>query len=216
MMKNKIVDSFPAVIRDFIGNSFLKEISIGRSGDAVYELSGISNYILKISKDIKRLEYEKEIFEWLNTDNKLPVPEVLLWYKTKEYGYLVTKKIRGKMLCDEFFIKRPKKLIKIIDEVINLIENVNIDTFPYQINKEKKVFSHGDLCLPNIIIRNNKIVGFIDLGDASIRDKEYDVATILRSYEYNINSLKYSKEFLETIKNIDIEKVMKYYPDVFG
>ena len=196
MMKNKIVDSFPAVIRDFIGNSFLKEISIGRSGDAVYELSGISNYILKISKDIKRLEYEKEIFEWLNIDNKLPVPEVLLWYKTKEYGYLVAKKIKGKMLCDEFFIKRPKKLIKIIDEVINLIENVNIDTFPYQINKEKKVFSHGDLCLPNIIIRNNKIVGFIDLGDASIRDKEYDVATILRSYEYNINSLKYSKEFL--------------------
>ena len=84
MMKNKIVDSFPAVIRDFIGNSFLKEISIGRSGDAVYELSGISNYILKISKDIKRLEYEKEIFEWLNIDNKLPVPEVLLWYKTKK------------------------------------------------------------------------------------------------------------------------------------
>lgn len=217
-MDKKIRNQFPTVVNDFLGNLTLKEISIGRSGDKVYELYGINSFVLKVSSNIKLLEYEKDIFKWLNDSNKLPVPEVVFWYKDQDKGYLITKKIRGKMLCDNYFIKRPKQLIKIIKDVIELVSSVNIEDFPFKekIDINNKVFSHGDLCLPNIIIRNNKIVGFLDLGDAAIRDKEYDVATILRSYEYNINTLKYSEELINNIDNIDKDKVLEYYPIVFG
>lgn len=36
---------------------------------------------------------------------------------------------------------------------------------------ENLVFSHGDYCLPNIFINQNKVSGFIDLGRSGIADK---------------------------------------------
>lgn len=226
MNKNikNVINTFPKEVQDFIGFGTIKEISIGRSGDYVYEIIGVNSFILKISIEIERLEYEKNIFQWLKIDNKLPVPEVLLWYKTNDKGYLITKKIKGKMACEEYFIKRPLKLISICNDAVQMMRKVELKDFPYPTDLsslKNKSFSHGDLCLPNIIIRNNNIVGFLDLGDASIRDFEYDIATILRSYEYNIGSKKYSDRFIDFIntnsKNkINIEYVMKYYPDVFG
>lgn len=226
MNKNikNVINTFPKEVQDFIGFGTIKEISIGRSGDYVYEIIGVNSFILKISIEIERLEYEKNIFQWLKIDNKLPVPEVLLWYKTNDKGYLITKKIKGKMACEEYFTKRPLKLISICNDAVQMMRKVELKDFPYPTDLsslKNKSFSHGDLCLPNIIIRNNNIVGFLDLGDASIRDFEYDIATILRSYEYNIGSKKYSDRFIDFIntnsKNkINIEYVMKYYPDVFG
>ena len=68
-MDKKIRNQFPTVVNDFLGNLTLKEISIGRSGDKVYELYGINSFVLKVSSNIKLLEYEKDIFKWLNDSN---------------------------------------------------------------------------------------------------------------------------------------------------
>lgn len=51
--------------------------------------------------------------------------------------------------------------------------------------KEEKVLSHGDYCLPNIIVKDNKINGFIDLGMTGIADKWQDIALCYRSLEHN-------------------------------
>lgn len=50
---------------------------------------------------------------------------------------------------------------------------------------EELVFSHGDFCLPNIIIEDDKINGFIDLGRSSIADKYQDLALCYRSLQHN-------------------------------
>ncbi len=47
------------------------------------------------------------------------------------------------------------------------------------------VFSHGDFCLPNVFFENGKVSGFIDLGDAGIADKWYDIALGYRSLKHN-------------------------------
>ena len=54
-------------------------------------------------------------------------------------------------------------------------------------NKPKKelVLSHGDFCLPNIFINNDKISGFIDLGRIGIGDKWNDIALCYRSIKWN-------------------------------
>ena len=54
-------------------------------------------------------------------------------------------------------------------------------------NKPKKelVLSHGDFCLPNIFINNDKISGFIDLGRIGIGDKWNDIALCYRSLKWN-------------------------------
>lgn len=50
---------------------------------------------------------------------------------------------------------------------------------------EEPVFSHGDYCLPNIIIEDDKINGFIDLGQSGIADKYQDIALCYRSLQHN-------------------------------
>lgn len=58
--------------------------------------------------------------------------------------------------------------------------------------KERFVFSHGDYCLPNIFIKDNKINGFIDLGRSGIADSYQDIALCYRSLQHNFHG-KYAE-----------------------
>ena len=49
------------------------------------------------------------------------------------------------------------------------------------------VLSHGDFCLPNIFIDDNRISGFIDLGDTGVGDKWRDIALCYRSLKHNFD-----------------------------
>ncbi len=51
--------------------------------------------------------------------------------------------------------------------------------------EREHVLSHGDFCLPNIIIDNGKLSGLIDLGDTAINDKWLDIALCYRSLKHN-------------------------------
>jgi kanamycin kinase/aminoglycoside 3'-phosphotransferase-3 len=77
--------------------------------------------------------------------------------------------------------------------------------------EEELVFSHGDYCLPNVFFDNEKVTGFIDLGNAGISDKWEDIASCIRSLEINLKSKEYTNVFLECL-NIkpDYEKINYY------
>ncbi|MBR5712378.1 MAG: aminoglycoside 3'-phosphotransferase [Lachnospiraceae bacterium] len=51
--------------------------------------------------------------------------------------------------------------------------------------KPDPVFAHGDFCLPNVLFEDGKVSGFIDLGDAGIADRWYDIALGYRSLKHN-------------------------------
>ena len=50
---------------------------------------------------------------------------------------------------------------------------------------EDLVFTHGDYCLPNVLIDGEEIAGFVDWGWAGIADRYKDIALAVRSLEYN-------------------------------
>ncbi|MBI2849860.1 MAG: aminoglycoside 3'-phosphotransferase [Chloroflexi bacterium] len=52
--------------------------------------------------------------------------------------------------------------------------------------KEDLVFTHGDYCLPNIIILGNSISGFVDLHRAGISDRYKDFADVVASIKRNL------------------------------
>ncbi len=80
-----------------------------------------------------------------------------------------------------------------------LINNDNFDIrwkhkTPYELfedvkrlmpKKIDKVVTHGDYCLPNVLINSSELSGFIDLGSAGINDRYYDLAAVSWSISYN-------------------------------
>ncbi len=54
---------------------------------------------------------------------------------------------------------------------------------------EELVFSHGDYCLPNVFLSGEEPCGFLDLGNAGIADKWYDIHMCLWSLWYNFCEL---------------------------
>ncbi|QYA42439.1 phosphotransferase [Macrococcoides bohemicum] len=79
--------------------------------------------------------------------------------------------------------------------------------------EEEISYTHGDLCMPNILIKDGNISGYIDLGRGGLGDPYRDIALCYRSYLYNteINEeeLKNELEHLLGFK-LDMQKV-KYY-----
>jgi aminoglycoside 3'-phosphotransferase-2 len=47
------------------------------------------------------------------------------------------------------------------------------------------VFTHGDPCMPNIIIDGDEIAGFIDLDGGGVADRYTDIAIFFRSFRRN-------------------------------
>jgi kanamycin kinase/aminoglycoside 3'-phosphotransferase-2 len=76
---------------------------------------------------------------------------------------------------------------------------------------EDLVFTHGDYCLPNIMVHEDRISGFIDWGRGGISDRYQDLALALRSIVYNFGN-QYIPLFLNAygITEADAAKVDYY------
>ncbi len=63
---------------------------------------------------------------------------------------------------------------------------------------EDLVVTHGDLCLPNILIdkESQEISGFVDVGTMGISDRHLDLVLASRSIQYNLGG-KYIERFYE-------------------
>ncbi|MHA1563015.1 MAG: APH(3') family aminoglycoside O-phosphotransferase, partial [Promethearchaeota archaeon] len=76
-----------------------------------------------------------------------------------------------------------------------------------------KVVTHGDYCLPNVLIKSNDLSGFVDLGSAGINDRYYDLAAISWSISYNFGQ-KWLPYFFEqygiNYDEIDRERILFY------
>ena len=68
---------------------------------------------------------------------------------------------------------------------------------------------HGDYCLPNIIMKDFRLLGFVDLGTGGIGDRHYDLFWGIWTLQYNLKSDKYRNIFLDAYgrKELDPERL---------
>ncbi len=76
---------------------------------------------------------------------------------------------------------------------------------------EDLVFTHGDYCLPNVLVERDAVSGFVDWGRAGVADRYKDIALVIRSLERNTGedvALAFSKAY--GISSPDADKI-EYY-----
>lgn len=62
---------------------------------------------------------------------------------------------------------------------------------------KNEVLTHGDYCLPNVILEDFRFKGFIDLGEAGLGDRHTDIFWGLWSLWFNLGTDKYAERFID-------------------
>ena len=60
-----------------------------------------------------------------------------------------------------------------------------------------EVLIHGDYCLPNIILRDWRLSGYIDLGNGGIGDRHIDLLWGVWTLNYNLKTTAWTERFLD-------------------
>lgn len=188
--------NIPNKIKEILKDYPLKKDTLGRSEDLIY--FAVNKYVLKISKNKEKLRHEMEMNNYLN--GKLPVSKTIVYEEDNEYGYYLKTYIEGEPLISKKYLKNPYNLILLLKDALDKIHSVDIVNCPFANSYSKgDCFIHGDFCLPNILVKDNKISGFIDLNDAGIGDKYADYSWCVWSFEYNLKTNKYTPVLLKEL-----------------
>lgn len=80
--------------------------------------------------------------------------------------------------------------------------------------QEDLVFSHGDMCLPNVFLNHDlsHIRAYIDLGRAGIADRYQDIALVYRSLKHNFAGVYDDYQVVEA-KASDLFSYLEMVPD---
>lgn len=119
-----------------------------------------------------------------------------------DYKIQLARKMMENNLVDESDFNDERRGRTARDLFRELVESVPEGADP--------VFTHGDYCLPNIILKNGKLSGFVDWGSAGVADKYQDIALLARSVEYNFGA-KWKNVLFEILEIEPDEQKLHFY-----
>ncbi|MCR5808173.1 MAG: phosphotransferase, partial [Clostridiales bacterium] len=67
---------------------------------------------------------------------------------------------------------------------------------------------HGDYCLPNILLNDWKLSGYIDLGNGGMGDRHIDILWGIWTLRFNLGTNKYTDRFMDAYGRELIEPEM--------
>ena len=124
-------------VLEFVKDAKLKDVNIGCSDSQVVEIHKNEKiYFLKIMKS-GLLENEYKRLKWLQ--DKLPVPQVIMYSQENGNDYLITLKMHGEMLCSDYYINNPDIAIKVLVEAFNNLYSVDISNCPFDVSNNYKL-----------------------------------------------------------------------------
>ncbi|MEG0691832.1 MAG: aminoglycoside 3'-phosphotransferase [Oscillospiraceae bacterium] len=103
------------------------------------------------------------------------------------------------MLSD---VKRNRPFNQYDEHLLKYID-LSDKTKAYRLLENKKdilkndALLHGDYCLPNILLNDFKLSGFIDVGNGGVGDRHYDIFWGIWTLQYNLHTNAYKDRFLD-------------------
>ncbi|MCJ7730943.1 phosphotransferase [Candidatus Bathyarchaeota archaeon] len=173
----------------------------------IYVLKHISEPTLymKIRRDSRLLETEYNMLKWIN--HRIPTPDPHYYSRDESYEYLLTSEVTG---TPTYQVKPHDRetAVRILAEtlkqshsldvsgcpVIHSIENwvktleangIDVSSLEEWRPVENLVFTHGDYCLPNLLIGGGVLSGVIDWDFAGLADPYVDFVSCMWSIRYN-------------------------------
>ena len=148
------------------------------------EISGIPASDDSLKNDIPRVIEQSA--EGLIKIHSLPVEECPFDERlVRKIEVVRERMLKGLVDTSEFDEERKGRTVE--DLVSELFETKPPD--------EDLVFTHGDYCVPNVILRDGKLNGFVDWGNAGIADRYQDIALLTRSICFNFGEEWQEKVF---------------------
>jgi aminoglycoside 3'-phosphotransferase II len=231
----------------------IKEISVGRSSDRVFQLNGAIAY-LKVS-DVGQqngLTREKARLDWL-ANIGIAVPHVLGYYEKSDRVWLEMTAIQGENACESDL--NPSTKVYLIAQALRDLHETNVSSCPFDEGVEIKlklaaqnikhglvdeqdfdadhlgvssnsllkrayamhqdlskdiVLTHGDACMPNIILKDDVFSGFVDCGKFGLADRYQDLALAARSIKRNLGD-EFVRTFFAAYGLLELDQRKLYF-----
>jgi aminoglycoside phosphotransferase len=200
----------------------------------IYRLESESEAVyLKLieGQPTRSLERESKILEWI--DGRIPTPNLLYYTYENEIEYQLTSEVKG---TPTYKVQPFEKAdaVRVLGETLKMIHSLGTDGCPIDNRIDNKlaliedssklgdkpveelVFTHGDYCLPNIIMENAALSGVIDWDYGGLADPYVDFNSCIWSMGYNYGEQetkqKWTPLFLESygLDDLDEEKLAFY------
>jgi kanamycin kinase len=177
----------------------------------VWRLEGESGVVyVKRAHD---LQDERDRTVWLA--GRLPVPEVLGLFHDFGDDWLLTRAATGVPLSDRSLGWEPSRVARRLGEILRDIHATDATDCPFGERRVGHVLIHGDYCLPNVLVNEDRFSALIDVGGAGLGDAQDDLAAGVWTLQYNFGP-GHAREFLDAygwppMSDAAIERLRKRY-----
>jgi aminoglycoside phosphotransferase len=177
----------------------------------VWRLAGDSGAVYV--KRAAELAGERDRLGWLK--GRLPVPEVVGFFRAAGDDWLMTREVPGVPLYHRSVTWSPSRVARVLGEILHSIHATDATDCPFGVRKRGNVLVHGDFCLPNVLVIDCKLTGLIDVGQTGLGDPRQDLAAGVWSLQYNFGP-GHGREFLDAygappMTDQEIERLRRKY-----
>ena len=129
-----------------------------------------------------RSEYER--LQWLH--GRLPCPRPWGFTTMGDKDAVLMSAIPGRDLAGLCQSLPSSVIITRLAAALQTMHATPIDDWPFENRENGTVLVHGDACLPNFVYLDDRLSGYIDLGDLAVATPETDLAAAVWSLQYNL------------------------------
>jgi aminoglycoside phosphotransferase len=159
------------------------------------------------------LEPERDRIGWLR--GRWPVPEIVGFARALGDDWLVTRSLPGVPLSEPVHGLTPESAAVRFGEILRGLHDADVRGCPFGKPRAGHVLTHGDYCLPNVLLEDGKLSGVVDLGRVALASPEVDLAAGVWTLQYNFGP-GFGRPFLDAygwppMSDAAIEKLRRRY-----